>query len=137
MCECLSLISPGCPAQYPAAAEAGDAVAKERQDAVAAKEARLKDLEQQAASVDFGDLIDSGGCTIDHTALRVISLNQLDQILTHTARRLEQQPWTVTKYVNGAKIDGYMLSDPAEVTLYDLNSHVILLATVERQCSMV
>ena len=138
--SCRSLIYPCSSAQFPAAAEAEDAVdfavAKKRQVAEEAKEARRKDLEQQAAGIDFSDLMDSGGCTIDDTALRAISLDQLDLILAHTARRLEQEPWNVTKYVNGAKIDGYMLSDPEEVTLYDLNSHVILLATVERQCSM-
>ena len=81
--------------------------------------------------------MDSNGCTIADTASMAISLDQLDVIMAHTARRLAESPWTVTKYVNGAKIDDYVLSDLEEVTLDDLNSHVILLATVKQQCSMV
>ena len=77
------------------------------------------------------------GCTIPDTALRAISLNQLDRVLAHTIGRVEKAPWKVTKYIDGAKIDDYMLSEPEEVTLYDLNSNVVVLATVERQCSMV
>ena len=87
--------------------------------------------------IDFDDLKINGGCTINDTALRAISLNQLEMIQTHAARRLEQAPWKVTKYIQGAWTDDYMLSKLEEVTLYDLNQQVVLLSTVERQCSMV
>ena len=104
-------------------------------------EGRLPELEQYLHE-EYGEApaLQSpppGGCTIPDTALRAISLNQLDRILAHTIRRLKEAPWKVTKYIDGTRIDDYMLIEPEEVTLYNLNSNVVVLATVERQCSMV
>ena len=132
----LPVTSPCISVQSPAAAEAEDPADLAAEEAKA-KEHRRKEMRAQASTIDFDDLKISGGCTIDDTALRAISLDQLELILTHAARRLEQAPWKVTKYIQDAWTDDYMLSKLEEVTLYDLNQHVVLLSTVERQCSMV
>ena len=124
----MNLTSTDHPPPLPAPAEDSEEQAKAK---------RLEELRAQASIIDFDDLKSSGGCTIDDTALRAISLDQLEMIQTHAARRLEQAPWKVTKYIQGAWTDDYMLSKLEEVTLYDLNQQVVLLSTVERQCSMV
>ena len=124
----MNLTSTAQPPPLPAPAEDSEEQAKAK---------RLEELRAQASIIDFDDLKSSGGCTIDDTALRAISLDQLELILTHAGRRLEQAPWKVTKYIQGAWTDDYMLSKLEEVTLYDLNQQVVLLSTVERQCSMV
>ena len=91
----------------------------------------------QALSIDFSDLTLSAGCRIPATEMRAISLAQITLMVQHMRRRLREGPaWMVGR----PKDDGWCeiaLTDPREVTLYDINSQVILLATAERECSMV
>lgn len=100
-----------------------------------AKHRRTQEL--RASKIDFSDLQTSGGCSIEDTARRAASLDQLRLLLAHTKRRLAEEPWKVTKYDSGVRVDDCELSELEEVTLYDQNANVVLLATVERQCSMV
>ena len=111
-----------------------------------AKKDAVDELRKKASAIDFSDLIvdswgfgnvtSSAGCTITDTALRAISLDQLEIILAHTARRLKQQPWELSRELQKDQWMKEMISELDQVNLYDLNLHVILLATAERQCSM-
>ena len=86
---------------------------------------------------NFSDLMDAGGCDIPLTEERAISLVQLDLLITHTRRRLKRRPWSVDRPAANGKWRKCSLSLTSEVTLYDLNSNVILPSTSERRCSMV
>ena len=86
---------------------------------------------------DFSDLTSVGGCDIVRTEERAMSLVQLDLLIAHTRRRLKTRPWSVDRVDEEGKWTKYFLTSPGEVSLYDLNSHVILPSTSERRCSMV
>lgn len=86
---------------------------------------------------DFSDLTSAGGFDIPLTEERAISLAQLDLLVAHTRRRLKCRPWSVDRPAADGKWTKYSLTRISEVSLYDLNSNVILPVTSKRQCSMV
>ena len=86
---------------------------------------------------DFSDLTSAGGFDIPLTEERAISAAQLDLLVDHTRRRLKCGPWTVDRRSADGTWSKYSLTLTSEVSLYDLNSNVILPVTSERQCSMV
>ena len=86
---------------------------------------------------DFSDLPSGGGFDIPLTQERAISAAQLDLLVDHTRRRLSHRPWTVDRPSADGEWTKHSLTLISEVSLYDLNSNVILPVTSERQCSMV
>ena len=86
---------------------------------------------------DFSDLTSAGGFDIPLTEERAMSLAQLDLLVAHTRRRLKCRPWSVDRPAADGKWTKYSLTLTTEVSLYDLNSNVILPVTSKRQCSMV
>lgn len=93
--------------------------------------------EDAARHVDFSDLVSAeGGCTIDDTALRAISLSQLERVILHLRRRLtsEREVWMVR---DREKKNMKELTSPDTVTLYNLNTYCIKAATLAKQTSLV
>ena len=84
----------------------------------------------------FHDLKQGPGCTITETERRAISLVQMQLIETHIVRRLGEERWMVTR-LKDAIWQKVAVTDPKEVTLYDVNDNVILPCTWNRRCSMV
>ena len=82
---------------------------------------------------DFSDLTNADGFHIPLTEERAISLAQLDLLVAHTRRRLKCRPWSVDRPTPDGKWTKYSLTLTSEVTLYDLNSNVILPVTSKRQ----
>ena len=85
---------------------------------------------------DFDDLQTDPGCVITQTEQRAMSLDQLARVGRHFKLRLRLQPWLVSRYVHG-EWSKNELTDPTQVVLYDVNEHVILPSTQQRQCSLV
>ncbi len=79
--------------------------------------------------VRFDDLANPrAACVIPDTGMRAMSLDQLERILRHAAIRLESETWWGW---------GGQQLDLGAISLYDLNSYVILPATLSAQCSMM
>ena len=88
----------------------------------------------------FSDLTPTqGGCDILETERRAINLDQLQLINAHMVQRLANGPaWMVSRYdAATAELKKQPLSVPEEVSLYDLNEHVLLPFTSIKRCSMV
>lgn len=56
----------------------------------------LKSTEDAINNVDFSDLSQGGGCTIQDTAMRAISFDQLERMLKHLYRRFNTMLLTAT-----------------------------------------
>ena len=120
-----------------------DALTKEEQyieDGVSGRKCRLvlTCTEDASKHVDFGDLVFiEDGCAIADTAMRAISLDQLERIIVHIRRRLadDQEVWMVWNAQEQKK--NKELMSPEAVTLYDLNDYCIKAATLAKQTSMV
>ena len=97
---------------------------------------RRRELTEQAALIDWSDLKVHEGCSILATEERAISLAQLEQLNKHFTRRLDESEWTVSRLVDGQFVKR-QVSDPEDISLYDLNEQLVLPCSVERQCSMV
>ena len=119
-------------------------------------------LEALLATVDFSDLATApGGCfRIEDTAKRAITLDQMESVVKHTAKRLGCEmefgdddgikinaTWKQTRD-DGERWLGKRPQGPDgelvevevkfnEVNLYDLDKYVIRPATEEKQCAMV
>ena len=74
---------------------------------------------------------------IEDTAKRAITLDQLERVVDFVKEQLETgKPWHRTDTTTSAS-DRDPITSIEEVTLYDLNAHVILPATREHDCSLV
>ena len=89
------------------------------------------------SSEDFGDLTGAGGCNIERTEERAISMAQLNLLVEHARRRLKVRPFSVDRPAADGKWTKESLTSVDEMSLYDMNSNVILPATSEKRCSMV
>lgn len=90
--------------------------------------------------VDFSDLCgENGGCSIDDTAQRAITVDQLESIYSHVQRRLgtKGETWSVQRYTTGSGFGTVELRDPQSANLYDIDAYVIRPSTAARKCSMV
>jgi hypothetical protein len=86
---------------------------------------------------DFSDLTGAGGFDIPLTEERAISLVQLNLLVEHARRRLKVRPFSVDRPAADGKWTKESLTSVDEMSLYDMNSNVILPATSEKRCSMV
>ena len=87
--------------------------------------------------VDFSDLFTGPGYHIPQTEMRATSLDQLDLVMKHVTRRLTGgEVWKVGRFQNGQMVQT-ILTDPAAVQLYDVNTHAIIPATAALQLSLV
>ena len=85
----------------------------------------------------FHDLFSGPGCSIPDSALRAISLDQLDLVLAHVIRRLAGgEVWKVSRFKDG-QMSPEVLTDPANAQLYDVSTHVIVPSTAIQQLSLV
>ncbi|CAB9525127.1 leucine Rich Repeat [Seminavis robusta] len=66
---------------------------------------------------------------IQDTAHRAITLHQLERLVAHVEEQLSSGPWL--------RDDGSLISSLHQVTLYDLNHHLILPTTRPFKCSLV
>eukprot|EP00658_Telonema_sp_P-2_P041798 TRINITY_DN29930_c0_g1_i1.p1 TRINITY_DN29930_c0_g1~~TRINITY_DN29930_c0_g1_i1.p1 ORF type:complete len:211 (-),score=55.63 TRINITY_DN29930_c0_g1_i1:9-641(-) len=83
----------------------------------------------------FNELIPTdGGCIIDDTADRAMSLGQLERVLAHALGRVEGEERIVVHGADGAEFE---VTDPEQVNLYALAEFVIRPATAASTCSMV
>jgi len=85
----------------------------------------------KAAAVDFSDLCVGGGCTIEKTEWRAITLEQLGALISHIRRRCELEVWVSCNPKNPVKLT------PDTVNLYDAVHFVVSPATECRRCSYV
>ena len=85
----------------------------------------------------FGDLFTGPGCPIPDSALRAISLDQLDLVLAHVIKRLAGgEVWEVSRFKDG-QMTPEDLTNPATAQLYDVSTHVIVPSTAFQQLSLV
>ena len=85
---------------------------------------------KQPPGEDFGDLKPSpeSGCTIEETAKRGITPEQLKLVKAHIQRRCGAEGWLTWA--------GKQLT-PKSVSLYEAARYVVKPATYEKQCSLV
>lgn len=96
------------------------------------------DLEDNGEWFALDEVTSPAGCLIADAAERAISLVQLDAVLAHVSRRFAGGgAWNVKRVRVGGEFSEEETSDPASVTMYDLNAHVIRPATAARLCSLV
>ena len=77
-----------------------------------------------------------GGTLVPDPAQRAITVPMLRKVMQYVKDHFASGGvWKVTRYVDGQKKE-VEIDDYKQVNLYDVNTHVILAATKERQCSL-
>ena len=84
----------------------------------------------------FAELRSYGGRNIPETALRAITIPQLQRVYAHVQERCVSEGW-VGKRLDTRGNPYWIRLSPETVNLYDLNTLVIRPATAEWECSMV
>ena len=101
-------------------------------------EDRRKEATEIAAQDDFPELtVLGGGCTIELTEHRAISLDQLGAVTAQIERRCLPEGWTGDFYPPQVIAKETRKLAPTKVRLYDADKYIIRPATVARQCSFV
>ena len=104
----------------------------------ATAEDRRKEAAEIAALDDFRELKElEGGCNIELTEHRAISLDQLEVVTAQIGRRCVSEGWTGDFFPPQVPTKETRRLTPAMVRLYDADKYVIRPATVARQCSFV